>query len=494
MSDEHEELTLDPADWDAFRALAHRMVDDMLDHVSSLREQPAWREMPKAVRESFNRPVPQQGVGDAAAYSGFVERVMPYTVGNLHPRFWGWVQGQGTPLGMMADMLAAGINPHMAGFNQAPALVEHEVIRWLATLLGMPADASGLLVTGGTMANTLGLAVARHAAAMKMKLDVREDGLQTDAGVPSRGRFVFYGSTETHNWARKAAELMGLGNRSFRRVPVDLEYRIDVAALARMVEQDRAAGMLPFCVIGTAGTVNTGATDDLAALADVCRDESLWFHVDGAFGALVHLSKELRPVVKGLERADSIGFDLHKWGSLPFECACVLVRDAEMHRAAFASSASYIEATKRGVIAGGLPFAERGLDLTRGFKALKVWMSLTAYGADALAAVIEQNVRQARRLAELIDAHPELELMAPAPLNIVCFRYAPINRLSDAALDAANEEILLRLQEQGIAVPSGTRLGGRYAIRVANVNHRSREADFEVLLNAVVDIGREVVK
>jgi glutamate/tyrosine decarboxylase-like PLP-dependent enzyme len=487
------ELTLDPADWDAFRALAHQMVDEMLDHLSTLRDQPAWRAMPRPVRESFSGPVPREGVGDAAAYAAFVDRVMPYTVGNVHPRFWGWVIGNGTPLGMMADMLAAGINPHLAGYDQAPALVEHEVIRWLATLLGMPANASGLLVTGGTMASTLGLAVARHAAAVKMKLDVREDGLQTDAGAMSRGRLVFYGSTETHNWARKAAELLGLGNRSFRRVPVDLEYRIDLAALARMVREDRAAGMHPFCVIGTAGTVNTGATDDLDALADLCRDESLWFHVDGAFGALVHLSTELKGIVKGMERADSIGFDLHKWGSLPFECACVLVRDAKMHHAAFASSASYIAGADRGVIAGGLPFADRGLDLTRGFKALKVWMSLTAQGADKLAAVIEQNVRQARRLAERIHVHPELELMAPAPLNIVCFRYAPVSHPDEAALDAANEEILLRLQEQGIAVPSGTRLGGRYAIRVANVNHRSRDADFEVLIDAVVDIGREVI-
>jgi glutamate/tyrosine decarboxylase-like PLP-dependent enzyme len=322
---------------------------------------------------------------------------------------------------------------------------------------------------------------------------VREDGVQTEAGAASRGRLVFYGSTETHNWARKAAELLGLGNRSFRRVPVDADFRIDVAALVRMLDEDRAAGMHPFCVVGTAGTVNTGATDDLDALADVCRERSLWFHVDGAFGALAHLAHGLRHIVKGLERADSIGFDLHKWGSLPFDCACVLVRDAEMHRAAFASSASYIAATERGVIAGGLPFAERGLDLTRSFKALKVWMSFTAHGTDRLAAVIEQNVRQTQRLVERIERHPELELLAPAPLNVACFRYVPTTPIDDARLDAVNEEILLRLQEQGIAVPSGTRLGGRYAIRVANVNHRSREADFDALIDAVVELGRQVV-
>ena len=488
------ELTLDPADWDAFRALAHRMVDDMLTHLETLPGQPAWREMPSEVRESFACPVPRTGVGADAAYAAFVERVMPYTVGNAHPRFWGWVQGNGTPLAMMADMLAAGINPHLAGFNQAPAMVEHEVIRWLADLLGMPANASGLLVTGGTMANTLGLAVARHAVAEQMQIDVREDGLQSDAGAASRGRLVFYGSTETHNWARKAAEFLGLGNRSFRRVPVDAEYRIDVSALMRMVDEDRAAGMRPFCVIGTAGTVNTGATDDLDALADFCRERSLWFHVDGAFGALAYLSAELRPLVKGLDRADSIGFDLHKWGSLPFECACVLVRDAELHRQAFASSASYIAPMTRGVIAGGLPFAERGLELTRSFKALKVWMSLMAHGADHFAALVDQNVRQVQRLAERIEQHPELELLAPAPLNVVCFRYQPTGGLDDAALDDLNQEILLRLQEDGVAVPSGTRLGDRYAIRVANVNHRSRQSDFDLLLDTVVELGRKIAQ
>jgi glutamate/tyrosine decarboxylase-like PLP-dependent enzyme len=480
--------TLDPSDWPAFRTLAHRMVDDMLTHLASLHERPAWREMPSEVRESFSSPVPRTGAGDEAAYAAFVERVMPYTSGNYHPRFWGWVQGQGTPLGMMAEMLAAGINPHMSGFNQAPALVEHEVIRWLAELLGMPAGTSGLLVSGGTMASTVGMAVARYAGARRAGFDVREEGLQGD-----HPRLVFYGSTETHNWARKTTELLGLGNRAFRRVPVNADYQIDVDALARMVREDRSAGLFPFCVVGTAGTVNTGATDDLATLADLCERENLWFHIDGAFGALAYLSPALRPIVAGLERADSIGFDLHKWGSLPFECACVLVRDPEMHRAAFATSASYIAPTDRGVIAGGLPFSDRGLELTRGFKALKVWMSLSAHGSDALAAVIEQNVRQAHDLAQRVMAHDELELLAPVPLNVVCFRFVAPG-VSDSRLNAVNEEILLRLQERGIAVPSATMLGGRYAIRVANVNHRSRDGDFVELVEAVPRIGREILK
>ena len=490
MTDQSE-LTLDPADWGEFRALAHRMVDEMLTHLQTLPEQLAWREMPATVRASFAGPVPRAGAGDAVAYQSFADRVMPYTSGNQHPRFWGWVQGNGTPLAMMAEMLAAGINPHLAGFNQAPALVEHEVIRWMAGLLGMPAEASGVLVTGGTMANTIGLAVARHAAAKAAGWNVKEDGLQSDADAP-RPRFVFYGSAETHNWARKAAELLGLGHRSFHRVPVDAAYRIDVVALEQQIASDRAAGLHPFCVIGTAGTVNTGATDDLDALATVCEREKLWFHVDGAFGALAYLSESLRPALRGMERADSLAFDLHKWGSMPFECACVLVRDAEMHRATFASSASYMSSTARGVIAGGIPFSERGLELTRNFKALKVWMSLIANGTDHHARLVDQNVRQARILADAIEAHDQLELLAPVPLNIVCFRFNP-GGLSASRLDEINEEILLRLQERGLSVPSGTRLEGRYAIRVANVNHRSRTEDFQRLVADVAMLGAELV-
>lgn len=479
-----KEATLDPDDWERFRSLAHRMVDDTIAELASLRDRPAWQPMPDAVRAALREPLPRAGQGEERVYEEFAERVRPYPNGNLHPRFWGWVQGTGTPLAMMAEMLASALNPHLGGLNQAPALVEHQVIAWLAELMGMPEGTSGVLVTGGSMASTLGIAVARHA---KAGFDVREEGLQG-----TRPRLLLYGSTETHGWARKAVELLGLGNSAFRRIPVDAGYRIDLDALRRAVAEDRAAGHQPFCVLGTAGTVNTGATDDLRALATFCREQDLWFHVDGAFGALARWSKALSPIVAGIEEADSLGFDLHKWGYLPFEIACVLVRDPEAHRAAFASSAVYLAETERGVIAGGLPFAERGLDLTRGFKALKLWMSLKAYGVDAIARLIEQNVEQARHLAHRVEEHPELELLAPVPLNVVCFRYAPAGH-PDEVLDAVNQEILLRVQEDGIAVPSGTTVAGRYAIRVANVNHRTRTEDFDILVEAVARLGREVL-
>jgi aromatic-L-amino-acid/L-tryptophan decarboxylase len=486
------EESLDPASqsaWDGFRVLAHRMVDDMLDHLSSLRDQPVWQPPPPEVRAAFQGPVPLEGEGEVAAYESFLRLVRPYPNGNLHPRFWGWVQGNGTLLGMMADMLASGLNPHLAGFDQAPALVEHQVLRWLAHLMGFPPNASGLMVTGGSLANVLCLAVARHAALQRVGVDVREHGLQ-HADLAD-AKLTCYGSAEVHGWARKAVELLGLGNSSLRRIPVDDRYQMDLDRLREAVARDRSAGALPCCVIGTAGTVNTGATDDLVALGQFCRDEGIWFHVDGAFGAMLRLSDKLRDRVDGIELADSLAFDLHKWGYLPFECACLLVRDPEVHRSAFSITASYLGEAQRGPIAGGLPFADRGIDLTRSFKALKVWLSFKAHGVTALGRLIEQNVSQTQYLADLVRAHPELELLAPVPLNIVCFRYVQA-RTSAADLNALNQEILLRLQESGTALPSATVLQGCYAIRCANVNHRSRREDFDLLVDTVVALGREI--
>ncbi len=455
----------------------------MLAHLASLPQQPAWQPVPDDIAARFLSPEPpREGIGAEGAYQEFRDTILPYPNGNLHPRFWGWVQGNGTPLGMMADMLAAGMNAHVAGFNQAPSRVEHQVIAWLASLLGMPPTSGGVLVTGGTIANILGLNVARHA---KAGFDVREEGLH------GRPMLTCYGSSETHGWLQKGVELLGLGNRAWRRVPVDAEFRVDLAGLKRAIVADRMAGHHPFCIIGTAGTVNTGAIDDLEALADIARDEGLWFHVDGAFGALAHLSEDLRPLVRGLGRADSIGFDLHKWMYLPFGAACVLIRDDAAQRAAFATSPDYLRREARGVIAGGLPFADRGIDLTRPFWALKVWMSLKAHGVDTFAALIEQNCRQAQYLAGLVRGASELELMAPVPLNVVCFRFVR-SGVSPGDLDRINGEILLRLQEEGIAVPSGTRVRGRYALRCAITNHRSRREDFDRLVQETRRIAAEV--
>ncbi len=474
------EITLDPSDWDDFRSLAHQMVDDMLSHMKDLRSEPAWQPIPRPVREALEEELPRSGSGPRAAYRDFQELVLPYTNGNRHPRFWGWVQGNGTPLGMMADMLAAGLNPHMAGFDQAPVLVEERVLQWLAELMGFPTSASGVLTGSGTMANVLGLAVARHAGA---GFDVEEEGLQGQ-----RQRLVAYASSETHGWVKKGMALLGLGTSSLRQIPVTDAYRMDVEILRQEIATDRRRGWRPFSVIANAGTVNTGATDDLPAIAALCKSEGLWFHVDGAFGALARLSEQLRPIVEGIESADSIAFDMHKWMYFPFDVACVLVREPSLHRGTFALRADYLGESDRGVLAGGVRFSDRGVDLTRCFRALKVWMSLKAEGVAKFASLIEQNVHQARYLAERIEAEPNLQLLAPVPLNVVNFRYAPPG-LSEEALNALNRELVLQVQESGVAVPSSTILKGRFAIRCAIVNHRSRREDFDELVEAVLRFG-----
>ncbi len=303
------ERTLDPVgpkEWDELRALGHRMLDDMLDYLRTVRERAAWRPVPPDVRRRLAEPLPHGPTPAEAVYEQFTRDVLPYPTGNVHPRFWGWVIGTGTPLAMLADMLASGMNPQVAEFDDAPAVVENQVIGWLVELLGMPAGTHGLLVSGGSMANFVGLAVARNARA---GYDVRERGVQGS----DRPQLLVYESTETHSSVRKAVELLGLGNQALRRIPVAADYTIDVAALRRAIAEDRAAGHRPICVVGNAGTVNTGATDDLPALAALCREEGLWLHVDGAFGALAALAPALRPLVHGIEQADSVAFDLHKW-------------------------------------------------------------------------------------------------------------------------------------------------------------------------------------
>jgi aromatic-L-amino-acid decarboxylase len=411
--------------------------------------------------------------------------VLPYPTGNIHPRFWGWVMGTGTPAGMLAEMLAAGMNAHVAGFDQAATVIEKQVLKWLKSLMGFPEAASGLLVSGGSAANLNGLLAARAA---KAGWNIHEDGLH--AGPP----LTVYGSSETHSWASKACDTMGMGRRAIRQVAADVDYRLDLAACRAMILADRRAGLRPIAIIGNVGTVNTAAVDDLHGIRALADEFGLWFHIDGAFGSLAAWS-DSRDLVAGQELADSIAFDLHKWGYMPYEVGVVLTRDAGAQLAAFeahAGSAPYLLSLNQGISADSTYFADRGLQLSRGFRALKVWMSMKEQGVARIGAAIQANIDQARHLARRIEEQPRLELLAPVSLNTVCFRYAG-ESVPDERLDALNQEILTELQVRGIAVPSQTVLGGRFAIRVCITNHRSELSDFDALVEAVLALGEEIL-
>jgi glutamate/tyrosine decarboxylase-like PLP-dependent enzyme len=476
-------MDLDPADWQSMRDLGHRMVDDMMTYLQTVRDRPAWKPVPESTRTLLDQAPPMAPTAPEEIYGDFVEHILPYPLGNIHPRFWGWVIGTGTPLGALAEMLAATMNPNVGGGDHAANYVERQVIEWFKTLFGLPPEASGLLTSGASMANILGLTVARNARA---GFDLRQRGL----GAAPR-RLVYYASVEAHSCVKKAAELLGLGSDNLRLIPVNDRFEIEIPALESTVARDRADGLQPFAVVGNAGTVNTGAIDDLEGLADFCEAEKLWFHVDGAIGAVAVLSPPLKPLFKAMERADSIAFDFHKWLYVPYEAGCLLVRREADHSGAFATRATYLASHERGAAGGTIWFSDYGVELSRGFRALKIWMSLREHGLEKYGRLIEQNVEQCRYLARLVDEAPELERLAPVSLNIVCFRYRVPGK-DDAALNALNEELLMRLHESGVAVPTYTVLDGRYVLRVAHTNHRSRNEDFDLLVAEVKRIGAEL--
>ncbi len=472
---------LDPEDWASARAQAHRMLDDMLDHMQGAGEGPVWRPMSDQARAAFSGPMPWDGEGLKAAHADFMQQVVPYAAGNTHPRFMGWVHGGGNLAGMLAEMLAAGLNANLGGRDHAPIEVERQVSRWMAELFGFPESASGLFVTGTSMANLIAVLAARAAA---LGPEARIEGV----GEAGTG-LTAYASAAAHGCIAKALDIVGLGSSALRLIPTAPDGGLDTEALAEAVAADRAAGLDPFLIVGTAGSVDTGAVDDLAALADIAARERVWLHIDGAFGALAMLAPELQPLLNGIARADSIAFDFHKWGQAPYDAGFILMRDAARHRAAFATAAPYLERRPRGLAAGEPWPCDFGPDLSRGFRALKVWFAFKTYGAAAMGEAIAHTCRLARELGARVDAEPELERLAPVPLNIVCFRYRGPN---PATLNALNAEIVVRLQESGVAAPSTTTLQGRLAIRAALVNHRTRSEDVHILVDEVLRLGREL--
>jgi glutamate/tyrosine decarboxylase-like PLP-dependent enzyme len=459
--------TLDPVDWAELRVLGHRMMDDMIDHLAGLRAGPVWRPMPETVREGFAAGLPVAGRDVAAVYDDFARHIAPYVTGNTHPRFMGWVHGGGNPVSMLADLLAGAMNANCGGRDHAGIAVERQVIGWAAEMVGLPETTSGVLLTGSSMANFVAVLCAKFQT-------LGQDGRQNGLGGE---RLVAYASTGVHRCVPGALDMAGLGLGALRKIPVDAEYRMDIAALRRAIAADHASGMTPFLVVGTAGTVDVGAIDDLAAIADIAGSEGLWFHADAAFGALACLSPTLKPRLKGIERADSVAFDFHKWAQVSYDAGCVLVRNAALQLATFSQPTNYLAAA--GGLAGGQPWpCDLGPDLSRGFRALKVWMTISAYGADAFGAIVEETCALAAHLARRVAASPVLELAAPAPLNIVCFHVAGFS-------DAQIEILVAALQNEGLFAPSTTVIGGRLAIRAAIVNHRTELSDIDALVDEI---------
>ena len=442
------------------------------------------------MRGRFRSAVPVGPTSLAEVHEEFLSSILPFAAGNVHPGFMGWVQGGGTPVGMMAEMLAAGLNANVGGRDQIPIEVERQITRWMQELFGFPGGSTGLFVTGTSMANFIAVIVARDAA---LGCEVRSQ----DVAAKTK-RLTAYGSTAVHVCVGKAMDLCGIGSDALRRIATDSRGRMELAALENEIRKDRAAGFEPFLIVGTAGTVDTGAIDDLAGLADLARREKLWFHVDGAFGALAILVPELAPRLLGIERSDSLAFDFHKWGQVAYDAGFVLVRDGARHLNAFAASSTYLRRETRGLATGSPWPCDYGPDLSRGFRALKTWFTLKVYGTGAIGSAIARTCAPAQYLEERIASTPELELLAPVELNIVCFRY----RFSDGAEESdpssvwngLNARIVIELQESGSVAPSTTILDGRVAIRAAIVNHRTGEADIDRLVEKTLEFGRRLVK
>jgi glutamate/tyrosine decarboxylase-like PLP-dependent enzyme len=466
---------LDPTDWDALRAQGRRMLDDMIDHLQGLRDQPVWRPMPDAVRAGFQgHPPPREPQPLDAVHDDFLKTVLPYAGGNLHPGFMGWVQGGGTPVGMLAEMLAGGLNGNLGGRDHAPIQVEREISGWVRELFGLPKTAGGLFVTGASMANFIGVLAARTKALGPAS---RRDGL-----IGAAQPLTAYVSRAAHSCVQRAMEMSGLGAAALRRIDFDADQRVDLDALKAAIAADKAAGARPFLIVGNAGTVDVGAIDDLTALADIAEAEGAWLHIDGAYGALGVLSREVAPKLAGLERADSIAFDFHKWGHVPYDAGFLIARDAETLKATFATPAAYLQREPGGIAGGDWWPCDYGPDLSRGFRALKTWFTLRVLGLDAIGEAIGASCALGRRLQARIEAEPELELLAPAQLNIVCFRYR--------ASDAVNKQIIIDLHEAGRVAPSLTDIDGKAAIRAALFNHRTGPEDLDALVESVLRLGR----
>ncbi len=452
------------------------MLDDMFDYIADIRERPVWQAMPDEARRQFRAALPEEPSDPASVYDEFTRLIVPYALGNVHPGFMGWVHGGGTPVGMLAEMLAAGLNSNLGGRDHAAIEVERQVVEWTRQLFDFPETASGVFVTGTSMANLMAVLIARRW--------ILGEKSRREGAAGTGGRLRAYTSRAAHGCISRAMDFAGLGSSALRLVETDAGHRMSGTSLRAAIRTDREAGLTPFLVVGTAGTVEIGAMDDLDDITEICREEGLWFHVDGAFGALAKLSPALAPRLAGIEHANSIAFDFHKWAQVPYDAGFLLVRDAGAHMDAFSSPAAYLRREASGLAAGSPWPCDLGPDLSRGFRALKTWFTLKTFGTKGLGEVIARSCAVARHLEARVRAEPSLELLAPVHLNIVCYRYRADNA------DEFNAALAVAIQESGIAAPSTTTIDGKLAIRAAIVNHRTSEREVDALIDVTLRLAK----
>ena len=467
------------------------MVDQVAGLLESLPRGPVRRdESPSSVREALGLagPLPESGMDPAALLEQATRLLFEHSLFNGHPRFFGYITSSPAPIGILGDLLAAALNPNVGAWALAPAAteVEAQTVRWIAELIGFPKDAGGILVSGGNMANIVCLAAARVA---KADWDIRKDGVSATGAR----RMRVYVSAEAHTWIQKAADLTGLGTESIRWIPTDANLRMDVAALRRQIELDRAAGEIPCLVAGTAGSVSTGAIDPLREIAGICKTHGVWFHVDGAYGGFAAALPDASDDLKALSLADSVAVDPHKWLYAPLEAGCALVRDAAALRAAFAYHPSYYHFDEQAT-----NFVDYGPQNSRGFRALKVWLAMRHIGAAGYRQMIADDIRLSKTMAQAVAQHAELEL-ATQDLSITTFRYVPLDLRMQAGtadaerhLDALNRALLDRLQRGGEVFLSNAVIGGRYLLRACIVNFHTDRSDVEAVPAIVARLGRAI--
>ena len=474
-----------------FRAIGHRLVDQVAEFLDSVPRRPVTHdESPSEVREALDLDgaLPERGVDPGPLLERTAALLFDHSLFNSHPRFFGYITAPPAPIGILGDFLASAVNPNVGAWILSPAAseVESQTIRWIAELIGYPSGCGGLLVSGGNMANFVCFLAARAA---QSDWDVRERGL---VGGASRVLRV-YASAETHTWIQKAADLAGIGTVSIRWIPTDRDLRMSVAELRGQIDADLTGGDLPFMVVGTAGSVSTGVVDPLHEIADVCRQHRLWFHVDGAYGGFAAASPEAPAVLRALSEADSVAVDPHKWLYAPLEAGCALVRDPEKLRHAFAYHPPYYQFEERAT-----NYVDYGPQNSRGFLALKVWLALRHVGAAGYRQMISDDIRLSRAMAERIRARADMEVVTQ-DLSITTFRYLPpdLRAMSGdstigAYLETLNRELLDRLQRGGEAFVSNAVISGRYVLRACIVNFHTTMKDVEELPEIVARVGREI--